>query len=173
VIDSDQRADRPALGDERHHAVCGAHGKQIHDPRLERDQRRVEGDEQQQKRKEEDAAEKSGMRPFMYSLWSSSAAVTPPTWASMPEPLRAVGTTSSRMWLTEVLRLLVLGRGRRIAVMSAASPVRLIRGPATNVIPGSWRRRSAKRGDPGLRDGPGSCAAITSGPFVPGPNPGC
>ena len=42
----------------------------------------------------------SGMRSFMYSLWSSSAAVTPPISAVMPVPSSCRGTTSSRSRLT-------------------------------------------------------------------------
>ena len=42
----------------------------------------------------------SGIRPFMYSDWSSSAAVTPPIWTSMPVPLNCLGTRSFRRLLT-------------------------------------------------------------------------
>ena len=50
----------------------------------------------------------SGMRSFMYSLWSSSAAVTPPTWAVMPEPRERLGHDVVAQSVDEVLGLLVL-----------------------------------------------------------------
>ena len=92
----------------------------------------------------------SGMRPFMYSLWSSSAAVTPPTLASMPEPLRLAGDDVVAQAVDEVLRLLVLRRGRR-----DHGDERRVAGP---VDPGTvrrtrprarWRSRSANAVDVG------------------------
>ena len=79
----------------------------------------------------------TGMRPFMYSLWSSSAAVTPPTSTVMPEPPSGSGTTSSRSRLTRSSVSLSWGEPFGITVISAASPL--------GVDP---RRRD--EGDPGL-----------------------
>ena len=55
--------------------------------------------------------------------------------------------------------------------MIAASLLALIRGGATKATPGSLRSRSASASTSGLASAPGSSAAITSGPLVPGPNP--
>ena len=62
----------------------------------------------------------SGMRSVMYSLWSSSAAVTPPTWAVMPVPPSASGTTSSRRCLTRSSVSSSCGEVVGITVTSAA-----------------------------------------------------
>jgi len=60
----------------------------------------VEGDQQEEERESTTPAMKSCMRPFMKLLWSSSAAVTPPTLTSMDEPSTAAGIVLPRRRLT-------------------------------------------------------------------------
>ena len=55
----------------------------------------------------------SGMRSFMYSLWSSSAAVTPPTSAVTPVPAERLGHDVVAQPVDQVLGRLVLRRGGR------------------------------------------------------------
>ena len=58
-----------------------------------------------------------------------------------------------------------------ITLIIAASPASLITGSATNATPGSLRSRSASASMRACAEASGSSAAITSGPFVPGPKP--
>ena len=107
----------------------------------------------------------------MNSLWSSSAAVTPPTSAVMPVPPNDCGTTSSRMRWTRSEVSLSCGEPFGITVTIAALPASLMRAGATNATSWSPRSRCAKASTFGSADASGSSAAITSGPLEPGPKP--
>ena len=86
----------------------------------------------------------SGMRPFMNSDWSSSAAVTPPIWTSIAVPSNWPGTTSSRICLTRSSVASSCGEVFGITVIRAASPAWLIRGGTTNATSGVLRSVFAK-----------------------------
>ena len=108
---------------------------------------------------------------MMYSLWSSSAAVTPPISALNPVPESALGTTSDRRSRTSSWVASSWGEVVGMTVIRAASPASLITGFATNWTP-SCALRSETSPFRSLGEDPaGSSAAITSGPFEPGPNP--
>ena len=114
---------------------------------------------------------KTGMRPRMKSLWSSSAAVTPPTSALIPVPPKVCGTRSSRTRWTSSSTPASCGEPFGITVSSAALPSSLMRVGVTKATAASLRSFSARASTFAFPDGSGRSAAITSGPFDPGPKP--
>ena len=114
---------------------------------------------------------KSGKRPFMYSLWSSSAAVTPPILAVTPLRPSSWGTVSSRSRLTRSSVSWSCGELFGITVIRAASPAELTRGFVTKATSESSRTLWANESTAALSLGLDMSAAITIGPLVPGPKP--
>ena len=112
------------------------------------------------------------MRSTMYSLWSSSAAVTPPTLASTPLPASASGRTVSRRCLTRSSVASSWGEVVGVTVRIAALPDWLICGSAHEgdaVFVAQLCARESIVASRAARSG--SSAAITSGPLAPGPKP--
>ncbi len=89
----------------------------------------------------------SGMRPTMYSLWSSSAAVTPPISAVIPVSPSSSGTTSSRRWVTRSSVSWSWGDPSGITVTIAASPASLICGARHEGDAGLAAKRLGERVD--------------------------
>ena len=114
---------------------------------------------------------KIGKRPFMYSLWSSSAAVTPPTCAVTPVSPSCWGIVSSRSRLTRSEVASSWGELFGMTVTIAASLASLNVGSGTKAMSSSPRRLRANRSTAGLESGPGMSAAMTIGPLVPAPKP--
>ena len=79
VVDPDQFAEAAALGDQGHHAVGRADREQVHDRGLERDQRRVEGDQQEQNAQSDDESDEEGQALLQSIGQVLAVAVSPPT----------------------------------------------------------------------------------------------
>jgi hypothetical protein len=80
----------------------------------------------------------SGSRAAITSARSTLLAVLPPTWASMPEPAVAGGSTSSRIVVTSFAVAGEDGARSGIALMISASPALLSWGgnmPTTPLVP--------------------------------------
>ena len=113
----------------------------------------------------------TGMRPFMYSLWSSSAAVTPPTCGRDAGVAELLGNRVVTQPVDEIRGLLVLGRALRDDGDDRRVTGAVERRVRDERDAGSPRRLRANRSTAGLASGPGMSAAMTIGPLVPAPKP--